>query len=68
MGSQEVGEWLVERWQGGRGASLRELASQLARLCCTSPSTAYDNVTVALVQLNAPEGEPEGVYGEGVVS
>jgi serine/threonine protein phosphatase PrpC len=69
MGTNEVGEWLVEQWQGGRGPPLKELASRLARLCCTSPSTAFDNVTLLLVQLNVPAEEgAEGVYKEGVVA
>lgn len=56
MDSQQVADWLMAAWDGGRGASLHELASALARICVTSPSTSYDNTSVMLVQLNVPEG------------
>jgi serine/threonine protein phosphatase PrpC len=56
MDSQQVADWLVAAWDGGRVASLQELASALTRICVTSPSTSYDNTSVMLVQLNVPEG------------
>ncbi len=55
MDSQQVAEWLVAAWDGGRGPALQELASTLARMCVTSPATSYDNSSVLLVQLNVPE-------------